>query len=411
VQVGGDDIIRYTMLNFVGIQFTAPTIDVSAMDRFHLDIWTPDPIAAGSEFKVLLVDLGPDNAFGGDNDASHEIVITPPQLEGNSWVSIDLPLTDFPGLTTRANLAQVVLSGNVPNVFMDNLYFYQGAGDDGGVPQEPTTAAPTPTRAANGVISLFSDAYTDVPVDTWRTDWSNAEFEDVMIDGNATKKYSALDFVGIETTSSPLDVSSMTHVHLDVWSPNFTQFGIKLVDAGADGMIAADGDDVEQQLDFPSLTRGEWVSLDIPMSDFEMLTTRGNLAQYILVGQPSEATTIYVDNFYFYDENADGGGGTEPTMAAPTPTRAAGDVISLFSDAYTDVPVDTWRTDWSSATFEDVMVDGNATKKYSELDFVGIETTANTVDASGMTHIHLDVWSADFTQFGIKLVDAGADWM
>ena len=76
---------------------------------------------------------------------------------------------------------------------------------------------------------------------------------------------------------------------------------------------------------------------------------------------------------------------------------------------YTDVPVDTWRTDWSSAVLEDIMVAGNATKKYSELDFVGVETVANQIDATSMTHFHIDVWSADFTLFAVKLVDFGAD--
>ncbi|MBK8657239.1 MAG: hypothetical protein IPN20_25880 [Haliscomenobacter sp.] len=74
--------------------------------------------------------------------------------------------------------------------------------------------------------------------------------------------------------------------------------------------------------------------------------------------------TIYLDNIYFYKE---GGGGTVPTEAAPAPTLAQDKVISLFSDAYTNVTVDTWRTDWSAATLEDVSIAGNAVKKYSSL--------------------------------------------
>ena len=60
------------------------------------------------------------------------------------------------------------------------------------------------------MISLFSGVYADVPVTTWRTDWSNGVLADVDIDGNATKKYSALDFVGIETVGNDLiDASQM----------------------------------------------------------------------------------------------------------------------------------------------------------------------------------------------------------
>ncbi len=410
VQVAGDDAKLYTGLAFAGIEFTSQTVDASAMENFHLDVWTPNP---SPSLRIKLVDFGADGAFGGGDDVEHEITLdesTTPALASESWVGIDVPLSEFAGLTTKSNLAQLIISGDLSpsTLYVDNVYFYIGNGGGGGGATEPLTAAPTPTQNEADVISLFSDAYTNASVDTWRTDWSAATLEDVTVDGNATKKYSGLDFVGIETTTNTVDASSMTHVRLDVWSADFTFFGIKLVDFGADGAFGG-GDDVEHQINFEAPAQGGWISYDIPLTDFTGLTTRSNLAQYILVGQPSGATTIYVDNFYFYNENGGGGGTTEPLMAAPTPTQDAANVVSLFSDAYTDVAVDNWRTDWSAATFEDVQIDGNPTKKYSDLDFVGIETVTNTVDASGMTHFHMDVWSADFTFFGIKLVDFGAD--
>ena len=412
VSVGGDAVKRYTNLNFVGIQFTDPTIDASAMTHFRMDVWTPQDVTAATEFKVLLVDVGADLTFGTTDDSSHEVTIPGNQLASRAWVTLDLPLADFPGLASREHLAQIVLSGDLSTVFVDNILFYddgQGGGGGGsGGGTEPTVAAPTPTRPAAGVISLFSDAYQDVEVDTWRTDWSSATLADVTVAGDAVKRYTELDFVGIETVMSQIDATGMTHFHFDAWTPDATLLGVKLVDFGADGAFDG-GDDVEFQLDFASPPQGEWVSYDLPLSDFADLTTRANLAQLIFVAQPSGAATLFVDNVYFYDENA-GGGGTEPTGAAPTPTQPAGDVISLFSDAYADVGVDTWRTDWSSATLEDVTVAGDAVKKYTELDFVGIETTgANLVDATAMTTLHLDVWSPDFTLFGVKLVDFGAD--
>ncbi len=408
-QIDGNDVKLYRGLNFTGIEFTSQTVNISSMERFHMDIWTPDPSAPPAAFRVKLVDFGPDNAFQGGDDTDHEIVIdanTNPALATESWVSIDLPLSDFAGLTGKGNLAQIVISGDPNTVFVDNIYFYKGGGGSGGA-TEPTIAAPTPTQNEADVISLFSDAYNDVPVDTWRTDWSNAVFEDVTVDGNATKKYSALEFAGIETVANTLDVSGMTHLHIDVWSPDFELFAINLVDFGADNAFGG-GDDVNHQVEYQTPAQGQWISYDIPLSDFTGLVTKQNLAQYILVGRPLAATTVFVDNIYFY--NADGGGSaTEPTIAAPAPTQNEADVISLFSDAYTDVPVDTWKTDWSNATFEDVTVDGNATKKYSALEFAGIETVANTLDVSGMTHLHIDVWSSDFELFAINLVDFGAD--
>jgi hypothetical protein len=264
------------------------------------------------------------------------------------------------------------------------------------------SAAPTPTLPASNVISMFSDAYTNVPVDTWRTSWSQADLESVTIEGNATKKYSNLNFVGVEATSSPINATAMTHFHTDVWSSDFTQFKVKLVDFGANGTFGG-GDDVEHEITINSPAQETWVSLNIPLSDFVGLTTRAHIAQLIYVGAPSSTTTVYVDNVYFYNEL--------PTLttAAPTPSLPAGNVISMFSDAYTNVPVDTWATSWSSATLQDLTVAGSAVKKYSNLDFVGIETTSNQINATAMTHFHTDVWSADYTSFKIKLVDFGAN--
>lgn len=121
----------------------------------------------------------------------------------------------------------------------------------------------------------------------------------------------------------------------------------------------------------------------------------------------------YIDNIRVSApaETTGGGGGEEaaPTEAPAAPSAAAADVISLFSDSYTDVTVDTWQTGWSNVgSYEEVDLGGNTVKKYSDLAFVGIETVSAQVDASGMTHFNLDMWSANATEFKIKLVDFGA---
>jgi hypothetical protein len=262
-------------------------------------------------------------------------------------------------------------------------------------------AAPVPTVPAANVISMFSDSYTNVAVDTWRTSWSQATLEDIDISGNKAKKYSALNFVGIEATSSPINASAMTFFHIDIWSSDVTEFKVKLVDFGANGTFDG-GDDREHEITIANPKKEEWVSLDIPLSDFTGLTTRSHIAQLILVGAPAGSNTVYVDNVFFYNTAGS-------VTAAPTPTRPASSVISMFSDAYTNVAVDTWRTSWSSATLTDLSISGNATKKYSALSFVGIEATSTPINATAMTHFHTDVWSSDFTQFKIKLVDFGAD--
>jgi len=235
-----------------------------------------------------------------------QVEIKVPNTKVNEWEELTFNFSSYLNPpASEGQLDQVIVfpdfdlggRGQDNIIYFDNITF----NPEGGQASEPTVAAPTPTRDPSTVISLFSDAYDDVPVDTWRTDWSAAQLEDISIQGNATKKYSNLDFVGIETIASQLDISDMTHVHIDLWSPDYSFFGLKIVDFGADGQFGG-GDDVEHQVDFDMPAQGEWVSLDIPLGEFVGLTTQSNIAQYILVGRPAGSATVYVDNFYFYND-------------------------------------------------------------------------------------------------------------
>lgn len=162
---------------------------------------------------------------------------------------------------------------------------------------EPLTAAPTPTLPAANVISMFSNAYTNVPVDTWQTSWSSGVLTNIQIQGNDTKKYSNLDFVGIESTTSQINATNMLYFHVDAWTPNMTLFRVKLVDFGANAAYGG-GDDVEHEIVFtPTLT--SWNSYHIPLSDFTGLITKGHIAQLIFSGQPIGGGTLFVDNVYF----------------------------------------------------------------------------------------------------------------
>ncbi|MCL7970922.1 MAG: hypothetical protein M8866_02370, partial [marine benthic group bacterium] len=259
----------------------------------------------------------------------------------------------------------------------------------------PSGAAPTPTRPAEDVISLFSNAYMNVFVDRWAADFDPATVEDVVIDGSDTKLYTNLGFAVVEFTSEQIDATAMTGFHMDVWTFDSSDFKIKLVDFGPDGEFGG-GDDSEHEVTLnegttPAMTTGAWSVLDIPLSDFVGLTGRTNLAQLIISGASS---TVYVDNVYFYTEDG-GGDPTEPAVAAPTPTVPEADVISMFSNAYTDVLVDTWSVDFDQADVEDVQVQGDDTKLYTNLVFAIAEATTQPIDATAMTDFHVDIWTAD----------------
>ena len=540
----------YTNLNYAGVEFTSAVLDVNNMEKFHIDIWTPD----ATVFKVKLVDFGANGTYDGGDDVAYEIGYTPALSQ---WVSYDILMSDFVGLITKGHLAQIVLSASNSTVYVDNVYFWRsapaptfgaftvptkalgaaafaltaptsnstgaftytssntnvatisgstvtirGAGTSvitatqaaaGSLgsgnttanfvvtgPAAPLTAAPNPpTRVSTDVISLFSGAYTNITGINWFPYWGqNAFCEDTTIAGNLTHKYPNLNYHGVEL-SDVIDASAMTKLHVDIWTPNCTAFDLYLINNTTTGL--------EKKVTLTPPFAG-WQSYDIALTDY---SSQGidlqNIGQFKLVSTPFGGTTVYLDNIYFWKPNnvptitnfsISGKYTGDPAFALPTPTsnstgaftyssnnaavatvsgnvvtivgagtatitasqaaagtwlagsttavlnvdfappataapqppvRNAADVISLFSNSYTNVPVDTWSAVWDQANVADVQIGGNDNKKYTNLVFSGIEFTSNTVNATAMTTFHLDAWTPNATTFHIKLVDFGAN--
>jgi hypothetical protein len=121
--VNGDNILHYYNFNFVGIQFSQPTLNAATMTHLRMDLFFPNPIAPGTVFRVQLVDFGADGAFGGGDDTGHTLIIGSASIVSQQWISLDLPLASFTGLTSRNNLAQIIFEGtNVPAFYADNIY-------------------------------------------------------------------------------------------------------------------------------------------------------------------------------------------------------------------------------------------------------------------------------------------------
>jgi len=390
VQIAGNDTKLYENVNFLGIETVGPNlIDASAMTSFSLDVWTPNMTV----FKIKLVDFGPDAGYGGGDDTEHEVVIENPTQ--NSWNTYNIPLSAFSGLTGTSHIAQLILSGTPTGsgiFYLDNVYFSSC---------EAIPAAPDPTCGMYDVLSLFSEMYSNVTVDTWLTGWSSANLTDVELIGNATKLYENVDFLGIETVGpNQLNVSGYSNFNIDVWTPNMTTFRVKLVDFGADANYGG-GDDTNYEVVFDNLPLNQWNTLQIPLASFTGMNFE-HISQLIFSGIPVGGGTFYLDNVYFSN--------CQSMPAAPDPICDAADVISMFSNSYTDVPVNTWKTFWSSADLTDIQVAGNDTKLYENVNFLGIETVGpNQIDASTMINFHFDMWTPNMTTFRVKLVDFGPD--
>lgn len=407
IKTAGSATFAGTTLNSTsgGPQGFASAIPFSAEETtITMNVWSP---TAGTPVRMKVEK---------DNDPTISVETQVNTSVANGWETLTFDFASEVDGTTPLNLASTY---NKLSVFFDfgsepmtettylwDDLIFNGEGGTGGGFSAPMSAAPTPTQDAADVISIFSGVYDDVPVDTYLTEWSDSGLTDTVAGGDAVLRYDNLGFAGIETVMNPVDLvaAGITHFHFDIWSPNVTEFRFKLVDFGGTGFDPQDDNTEAEVAQQPA--SGQWVSYDLPLAAFAGMNFN-DINQFVISADPFQSATVYLDNIYFYAGEGGGGGDDTPMVAAPDPTRDAANVISMFSNVYTDVPVDTWRTEWSQADLTDIQIQGNDTKQYDNLAFVGVETIATPIDleAAEMTHLHVNYWTADLDSMRIKLVD------
>jgi hypothetical protein len=197
------------------------------------------------------------------------------------------------------------MGADVGIVVIDNVSLVVGEPQEG---PSPETAAPTPPdRAAADVISLFSDAYDDINVETFSAAFDDSDVEDVQIEGNATKKITFGNFVGVEFLNDRQDLTNMTHFHIDFWTGKEdltgTVFNPKLSNwAGGSGEANALELSINTGTD-PAIVSGSWVSVDVELDAFNAINGNGreDIAQFLITSNLGE---VFVDNIYFYNANA-----------------------------------------------------------------------------------------------------------
>jgi uncharacterized protein YjdB len=338
---------------------------------------------------------------------------------------------------------------------------------------QPTTPATTPpTRNAGDVISLFSNAYSNISGIDWNPNWGQSTVvTDILVLGNTTKRYANLNYQGVQF-STPVNASSMGNLHIDVWTSNCRAFDLFLINTSPVLF--------EKKVTLNPTFSG-WNSFDIPLSQFTGVAL-SNISQMKFVGTPS-ATTVFVDNMYFWKSsniptitgfsipekfigdapftitaptsNSTGAftytssnptvatisGNTvtiratgtstitanqaaaapyaagsvtttllvsypPPATAAPTPpVRNTGDVVALFSDAYTNIGGINWNPFWGQSTIlSDVSIATNPTKKYTNFNYQGIQL-GTALNVSSMSKLHMDIWTPNCTAFDFYLIN------
>ena len=140
-----------TNLGYFGLEFGS--LNCSQMEALHLDVWIADnasigivPIHGGTEVRVTK------------------------ELVGQQWNSIDIPLSEFAGVESWANVYQIKID-NAANLtfWLNNVYFY-------------TTVAPAADEIAPAdfTASLVSNSYFSANIQASATDASGAVTFDVL---------------------------------------------------------------------------------------------------------------------------------------------------------------------------------------------------------------------------------------
>ncbi|MEZ2415040.1 hypothetical protein ACA086_08735, partial [Muriicola sp. E247] len=385
----GNVALAYPNFNYQGTDFAGNAQDVSAMEFLHVDMWT----ANATDVKVT-----PINGSGAPTESLQGLM----PITAGQWVQYDIPLSDF--TASGMTLDQIVQmkfdgqGGTTPSdIYLDNIYFYRAAG--GGT--APTTSAPVPpSRDAGDVISIFSDSYTNITGINYDPNWGQSGHTLVDPaydpgDGNVALAYPNFNYQGTDFAGNAQDVSAMEFLHVDMWTANATDVKVTPINGS--------GAPTESLQGLMPITSGQWVQYDIPLSDFTASgMTLDQIVQMKFDGQGGTTPSdIYLDNIYFY--RAAGSGGTAPTTSAPVPpARDAGDVISIFSDSYTNITGINYDPNWGQSGHTLVNPtydpgDGNFALAYPNFNYQGTDFAGNAQDVSAMEFLHVDMWTPDAT--------------
>ena len=181
-------------------------------------------------------------------------------------------------------------------VYFDNIKIPDGVT----VPPlaEPTTAPPLPTHAQADVLSVYSEAYTNLAGTDFNPNWGQSTIVtvDYVVAGNKTLRYQNLIYQGTQFVNQ--NVSGYEYIHLDFWTPNSTLLKFSLISTGP----------AEKAYTLP-ITALTWVSVDIPLSYFVPPVNLADVFQFKVDGNG----TVYFDNWYFWKNPS--GAGTDATLS------------------------------------------------------------------------------------------------
>lgn len=292
--IGGEEVINYTDLNFVGIGtfMDVPPIDATQMTHFHVDINVQETIDPGDFIRIQLI-----NDVQG-NETSGSVIFDNTVLVTNEWVSLDIPLGEFAGLAARNELGLIffVSDATISNIFVDNIYYYKDVVepspnvDDSQATQVALPVGFESTTLTYDIIGFegADSAIIDNP------DPSGINPTSRVL--RTTKTQGAQFFAGtLLNLDAPIDFSSSQKFRMKVWSPK-SGIPVRVRLENADNSVGI-------ELDANTTTINEWEELEW---DFSSFNTTADFVRVVVFFEfvpdlPGDGSTYYYDDIQIID--------------------------------------------------------------------------------------------------------------
>ena len=425
----------YTITDEAGMQGDVRHYFYGASNNTNVRFVKFDCTAPATQWGVSIYEMAAYGVKTGDLEDSVAPVLNTVEVAETSPASVALRLkaTDETAstihyvITNVANSQEYTTTGNsgeeitfeITGLEQGTTYTFSVVAQDSKNSSEPQTVQATtktmadiPVPTATNVKSIYGAALGNTSGYGFY-DWGGGNGSTVTINGK--EAYSISNFHWFGSQFDAIDASSMTTLHLDVYPFKSSTLAIVPINANVEGA----GNQPEKGYQF-DVTGGEWNALEIPVADiiadgvtmskFYQIKYVSKVANKAAVGatdgfENGDGTlTFYVGNVYLIGED---GGEPEFTLtAAPTPDKAAADVLSVYSDAYT--PATTYNIgSWGQSTAVGTQtVNSDDIMMLSNFNYLGFEFNT-TLDLSEMEYIHIDVLPMQAMNLGITPILPG----
>ena len=246
------------------------------------------------------------------------------------------------------------------------------------------------------VISIFSEEYetaTNIQLALDSTSTTEANFK--SIDGNNVIVLENLDSQRIEFESK-LDLSTRTNLYFNVWSEIASDLKFTLLQ----------DDNSSKQVTICCLYSNSWRDFQFPLLTFGEDIDLSQIDGIIVEGK----ATIVLDDILFYGDDPVKDG---PDSSAVLEERQAKNVISVFSDKFTDLEntdftPDLGQTTEASFFYMEGTEEEDVLLKLKNLDFHHL-VLESPIDITNMDGVFFNYWTQESEALNFSLISSNGE--